>query len=410
MTRLAEREKITRRTALPENRLGAASSVWPRHEPDEITAVMQVMQSGRVNALMHGEHNRAFEKEFAEFIGMPHALAVSNGTVSLEIALRALGIGAGDEVIIPARSFIATASAVVAVGAEPAFADVEVQTQNIDPASVRRMISDRTRAVLCVHLAGRPCNMQMLREICTSYGLLLVEDCAQAHGAVYGNQQVGSFGDASSFSFCTDKIMSTGGEGGMVLFQDDDAWAKAWALKDHGKLPPGLMPERISRPGEFQYSHHSFGSNYRMTEMQAAIGRLQLEKLPGWLDRRRENAETLASLISDIPGVVSDWHEAHVKPAWYKFYARIQKRDLPDGLDRSKIIARLIARGIPCGSGSCPDMSRECAFEGREVRRDGGLANARRLGEQTIMFPVDHLLAAADMHKFAGALREVILQ
>jgi dTDP-4-amino-4,6-dideoxygalactose transaminase len=256
------------------------TSSWPRYERDEIAAVTQVLQSGRVNALVHGDHNKAFEREFAEYVKMPHAIAVSNGTVSIEMALRALGVGAGDEVIIPARSFFATASAVVAIGAEPVFADIELATQNIDPESVRRMISKRTKAVICVHLAGRPCNMNALTEICRSHSLFLIEDCAQAHGALYENKPVGSFGDASSFSFCTDKIMSTGGEGGMVLFADKAVWSRAWAIKDHGKAPPEQLPPSIAPAGEFRYLHQSFGSNFRMTEMQAAIGRVQLKKLP----------------------------------------------------------------------------------------------------------------------------------
>lgn len=388
----------------------AAGSAWPRYELDEILAVTQVLQSGKVNALVHGHENKAFEKEFAQFIGMPHAIAVSNGTVSIEMALRALGVGPGDEVIIPARSFFATASAVVAIGADPVFADIEVETQNIDPASVERMISERTRAVICVHLAGRPCDMDALADICAAYDLLLIEDCAQAHGALYRDRPVGSFGDASSFSFCTDKIMSTGGEGGMLLLKDEESWAKAWAIKDHGKVPLALLPQNIAPPGEFRYLHRSFGSNYRMTEMQAAIGRVQLRKLPQWLAQRRANAEALASALSDLPGIVVDAPAAHVRPAWYKFYFRIDDRVLPKGLTRSDIIAGLMQLGIPCGSGSCPDMSREAAFEERAPRRDGDLANAHWLGARTIMFPVDHLLDQDDMMIFAEALKKVVLR
>jgi dTDP-4-amino-4,6-dideoxygalactose transaminase len=209
--------------------LRPVASQWPRHEADEVAAVTRVLESGRVNSLVHGDECRAFEHEFAEFVGMPHAIAVSNGTVSLELALRALGVGPGDEVILPARSFFATASCVAAVGAETVFADIQIETHNIDPASVQRMLSPRTKAVICVHLGGRPCELDALLEICRANDLFLIEDCAQAHGATYRNQPVGSFGDASSFSFCTDKIMSTGGEGGMVLFRDEAAWSRASA-------------------------------------------------------------------------------------------------------------------------------------------------------------------------------------
>ncbi|MVZ98254.1 DegT/DnrJ/EryC1/StrS aminotransferase family protein [Sphingorhabdus sp. IMCC26285] len=385
------------------------ASSWPSHGRDEILAVTQVLQSGRVNALVHGEQNRAFEKEFAAYIGMPHAIAVSNGTVSIEMALRAFGIGAGDEVIIPARSFFATASAVVSVGASPVFADILVETQNIDPDSVARMISDKTKAVICVHLAGLPCDMRALTQLCDDHDLFLIEDCAQAHGAVYDGKMVGSFGDASSFSFCTDKIMSTGGEGGMILFADKSAWSKAWAIKDHGKVPPEEMPQNIAPPGEFRYVHQSFGTNFRMTEMQAAIGRVQLKKLPKWLAQRRANAHCLSEAVADIPGVIVDAYDAHILSARYKYFIRIDEDKLPGNKTRADIIAGLLALGIQCGSGSCPDMSKEIAFQGREPRRDGNLENAHRLGASTIMFPVDHLFSEDDMLVIAGALKKVVM-
>lgn len=393
-----------------EGRSVGVNSAWPQHEADEIAAVAQVLQCGRVNALVHGDQNKAFESEFSQFVGMPHAIAVANGTVSLEIALRALGVGRGDEVIIPARSFFATASAVVAVGADPVFADVEIHTQNINPSSVRRMMSDRTKAIVCVHLAGRPCNLTALGEICSSYGLFLIEDCAQAHGALYNGRPVGSFGDASSFSFCTDKIMSTGGEGGMALFKNKSVWAEAWAIKDHGKMPPDFMPQNIAPAGEFRYLHRSFGSNFRMTEMQAAIGRAQLRKLPKWLEQRRANAETLASAVSGLPGIRVDWHEQNVRAAWYKFYITVDDRELPGGLTRSDILVGLMRLGIQCGSGSCPDMSKEAAFSDLVPRRDGNLPNANWLGARTIMFPVDHLLGEREMMEIAQALKKVLLQ
>ena len=386
------------------------TSSWPKYERDEIAAVTQVLQSGRVNALVHGDHNKAFEKEFADYVKMPHAIAVSNGTVSIEMALRALGVGAGDEVIIPARSFFATASSVVAIGAEPVFADIEIETHNIDPASVRRMISERTKAIICVHLAGRPCNMNALTEICKTHGLFLIEDCAQAHGAMYENRPIGSFGDASSFSFCTDKIMSTGGEGGIVLFADKAVWSRAWAIKDHGKAPPEELPPSIAPAGEFRYVHQSFGTNFRMTEMQAAIGRVQLQKLPKWLAQRRANAACLTNAISKLPGIIVDKDEACAKSAFYKYYIRVDESEIPGNKTRSDIIAGLMRLGIQCGSGSCPDMSREAAFKDRTPRRDGELENARWLGTQTIMFPVDHLLDEDDMLAIADALKKVIFE
>jgi dTDP-4-amino-4,6-dideoxygalactose transaminase len=384
------------------------ASRWPMYEADEIAAATEVLQSGRVNALVHGDHTRAFEKEFSEFVGMPFACAVANGTVALELALRALGIGPGDEVIVPARSFFASVSCVLAVGAEPAFADVRLDTQNIDPASVARMITPRTRAVICVHLAGKPCDMDALVQLCQDHAVALIEDCAQAHGATYRGRMVGSFGDCSAFSFCTDKIMSTGGEGGISLFRTHAAWETAFAYKDHGKNPVKMRAPATGAPGEFRFTHDSFGSNFRLTELQAAIGRIQLGKLPQWLETRRANAARLMDALGQLPGLIVDPLADGAESAWYKFYVRVDPARLPRGMTRSDVLAGLIARGIQCGSGSCPDMSREGAFGHMNPRRDGDLANAGQLGLSTIMLPVDHLLTSADIDAMIAAFREVL--
>ena len=384
------------------------TSQWPRHETDEIEAVREVLQSGEVNALVHGTQNRAFEDEFARFVSAPHAIAVSNGTVSIELALRALGIGPGDEVIVPARSFFATTSAVVAVGAQPVFADVELDTQNIDPASVERLVRENTRAILCVHLAGQPCDMDRLCAIAAAHNLFLIEDCAQAHGATWNGRAVGSFGDAGSFSFCTDKIMSTGGEGGMLVLRDEQVWRAAWAYKDHGKDPIRLRAPSPAGPGEFRYLHESFGSNFRMTEMQAAIGRKQLAKVDTWLRQRRENAQALLAEACQSPAVLPMRLPGKAQHAYYKAYVRLDLERLLTGASRSDIIGTLLTEGIACGSGSCPAMSREPAFEDLEVRCDADLPNAHRLAGETIMFQVDHTLCAEQTAHVGRRLAEVV--
>ncbi len=385
-----------------------APSLWPRHDADEIDAVKEVLRSGKVNALVHGSQNRSFEAEFASYVGVPHAIALSNGTVSLELALRALGVGPGDEVIVPARSFFATTSAVVAVGAQPVFADVELDTQNIDPSSVERLVGARTRAIICVHLAGQPCDMDRLCDIASAHDIRLVEDCAQAHGATWNGRPVGSFGDAGSFSFCTDKIMSTGGEGGMLVMRDEQVWRAAFAYKDHGKDPLRMRAPSHSAPGEFRYLHDGFGSNFRMTEMQAAIGRRQLAKLDGWLLQRRENAQTLFAEACKHPAVSQMRLPQAVEHSYYKAYLRLDLSRLSTGVSRSDIIAALMAEGVTCGSGSCPDMSREGAFSRLDVKRDGNLPNAHRLAQETIMFQVDHTLSPTMTARVGRCLLEVI--
>ncbi|WP_395394160.1 DegT/DnrJ/EryC1/StrS family aminotransferase [Novosphingobium sp. BL-8A] len=384
-------------------------SLWPRHEPDEIEAVAAVLRSGRVNALVHGEHNRAFAAEFARYVdeaAPPEALCIANGTLTLEVALRALGVGPGDEVIVPARSFFATASCVLAVGALPVFADVDPVSQNIDPASVERMIGPATRAVICVHLAGWPCDMDALAALCADRDLKLIEDCAQAHGAVWRGQRVGSFGDAASFSFCTDKIMSTGGEGGLLLFRNHDAWECGWSIKDHGK-DCRKVHEGGGAPGAFRHIHDHLGSNYRMTEMQAALGRRQLGKLPLWLAARARNARILCDALADLPGVLLPEPPAHARHAWYKFYVQLADET---GDRRGHVLERLIAMGLPAATGSCPDMSREAALDGLPIRRDGPLEQAARLGRRTLMFPVDHTLGEEAMARIAHGLRAAIAE
>lgn len=374
---------------------------WPQHEADEVAAVMRVLESGRVNSMVHGDETRRFEAEFAAFCGMPHGVAVSNGTVALELALRALGIGPGDEVILPARSFFASAACIVAVGATPVFADIDPVSNGIDPQSVRRMLTGRSRAILCVHLAGWPCDMDALRTLADEKGLWLIEDCAQAHGATLHGRSVGSFGDAAAFSFCTDKIMSTGGEGGMLLLRDEAHWKRAWAYKDHGKNPDKFFTPAMA--SGFRYLHDSFGGNGRMTEMQAAIGRAQLAKLPGWLARRRRNGEVLMRLLRSDPAVEVPDIPDHVGHAFYRLYVTIAARRL-DEAGTAPIIDRIARMGMPVGSGSCADMTREAAFAAVDVRSDGLLPVAQDLGRRSIAFPVDHLLDESDMHRLANCL------
>ncbi len=374
------------------------SQRWPQYESDEVAAVARVLETGRVNSLVHGEECRAFEREFADYCGAPYAISLANGTLALELAFRALGIGVGDEVILPARSFFASTSAIVAVGAVPVFADIDRNSHTIDPGAVVPLINSRTRAILCVHLAGWPCDMDALGMIAQQHGLWLVEDCAQAHGAGIRGRKVGSFGHAAAFSFCTDKIMSTGGEGGMLLLNDANHWERAWAYKDHGKNPAMLsMP---SAGNGFRYLHESFGTNWRLTEMQAAIGRVQLRKLPSWLARRRANAAILAQAVEGHPLIELPLIPEGVEHAFYKFYLMVD----PGRIDRQNVLDGLGRRGIPAGTGSCPDMSQELAVRNSPWPNRRPLPVAAAVGEQTIMLAVDHLLSEDAMRMAAEAL------
>lgn len=384
-------------------------SRWPVYGEEEIAAVVDVLRSGQVNALVHGDRCRAFENAFADHVGSPYAIALANGTLALELGLRALGIGAGDEVIVTPRSFFASVSCVVACGARPVFADVDPVSQDLDPDGIEAVITARTRAILCVHLAGWPCDMEPILRICRDHGLRLIEDCAQAHGATYHGRQVGSFGDVAAFSFCTDKIMSTGGEGGMLLAQDGEVWKRAWAYKDHGK-----NPEKVFSPpdaaGAFRWLHDGFGSNYRMTEMQAAIGLVQLGKLPGWLAARRANARILHDALRPMPLLRVPRPTPDIEHAYYKYYAFLRPLFQVDGQARDEIVADLQLLGVPCGSGSCPEIYREDAFQAPALRHACRLPIARELGMTSLMVPVDPTLDAADMHRMAAAIRLVVAE
>jgi dTDP-4-amino-4,6-dideoxygalactose transaminase len=275
-------------------------SDWPYYEPDEIEAVTRVLKSGKVN-YWTGQEGRKFEREFAEYHGAEYGVAVANGTVALDLALYALGIGKGDEVVVTPRTFMASVSCIVNAGAKPVFADVDRDSGNITAQSVQAVLTPACRAIMVVHLGGWPCDMNGIVGLAEEKGLFVIEDCAQAHGANVAGQRVGSFGHAAAFSFCTDKIMTTGGEGGMVLTSDPKLWQFMWEYKDHGKSWDAVY-NRQHPPG-FRWLHESFGTNWRLTEMQSAIGRVQLGKLDQWLEKRRENARMLAEGLSKAPGL-----------------------------------------------------------------------------------------------------------
>ena len=251
---------------------------WPVLEEEEIEAATAVLRSGRLN-YWTGNEGRAFEREFAEFTGRKYAIALANGTVALELALHCLGIGSGDEVVVPSRTFIASASCAVMRGATPVVADVDRNSSNLTAETIDSVLTSRTKAIVAVHLAGWPCEMGPILELARARGIAVIEDCAQAHGARYRGRPVGSFGDLAAFSFCQDKNMTTGGEGGMLLTNDLRMWELGWSFKDHGKSYEAVY-ERNHPPG-YRFLHESFGTNWRLTEVQSAIGRVLLRKLPG---------------------------------------------------------------------------------------------------------------------------------
>jgi len=380
---------------------------WPVFGDQEIAAVSDVLASGRVN-YWTGPHGREFEREYAESLGCRYAVAVANGTVALELALEAAGIGRGDEVVVPSRSFLASASAIAARGAIPVFADVDRDSGNITHETVEAVLSSHTRGVLAVHLAGWPCDMGPILAVAAEKGLRVIEDCAQAHGAEYGGRPVGSLGDVAAFSFCQDKILSTGGEGGLVVTDDESIWRRAWSYKDHGKDYDAVHAP--SAGAVFRYVHSGLGTNWRLTEMQSALGRIVLRKLPGWLTERRRNAGVLAGRLDAMGALRVPEPEARFDHGYYKFYAYVRPEWLETGWSRDRIAAEISSRGIPCGSGACPEIYLEAAFDGTGWRPSRRLPVARELGETSLMFQVHPGLDVVQMHRAADVVSDVLGQ
>ena len=379
-------------------------SAWPHFSAEEIECVAQVLRSGKVN-YWTGMECRNLENEFSLWCGATHAVALANGTVALDLALKVLGIGEGDEVVCTPRTFLASASCIVNAGARPVFADVDCDSQNITAQTIAPVLTPRAKAILCVHLAGWPCDMDGILAIAKERGLVLIEDCAQAVGAKYRGRSVGAFGQAAAWSFCQDKIITTGGEGGMLTTNDAGLWQKAWSYKDHGKSWDAVY--KCEHPIGFKWLHESFGSNWRMTEMQAAIGRVQLRKLPEWQAARRRNAEAILAAASECAIFRVPALPMHVEHAWYKAYAFVEPAQLGAGWDRDRIVSEINAHGVPCSMGSCSEVYLEKAFDGTGLRPERRLPVARELGETSLMFMVHPTLTEAAISKTCQVIREV---
>ena len=380
---------------------------WPIYSQDEIQVVEGVIRSGKVN-YWTGEQGRCFEKEYAEYLGVPYAVAVSNGTVALELCLHALGIGAGDEVIVPSRTFMASASCVVEVGAKPVVIDIDLFSQNLTVETIKPHITSKTKAIIAVHLAGWPCDMPAIMEFARANHLYVIEDCAQAHGAKLNGKPVGSFGHIAAFSFCQDKIITTLGEGGLVATADETLWKKVWAYKDHGKSYD-MVHQPIHQPG-FRWVHHGFGSNYRMTEVQAAVGRLQLKKLDEWIMLRRRNAKVLEESLKKYPALRLAYPQEHIHHAYYRYYCFVQPDALKSLWSRDRIMTEIHARGVMCFVGVCGEIYLENAFQENYLTPRERFSNAKKLSETSLAFLVDPCLNENDMHKIAETIGLVMLE
>ncbi|WP_415890293.1 DegT/DnrJ/EryC1/StrS family aminotransferase [Neptuniibacter sp. SY11_33] len=384
-------------------------SPWPSFTKEEADAVSEVLLSNKVN-YWTGNQGRQFEKEFADFVGVNHAIAVSNGTVALDLALKGIGVSVGDEVIVTSRTFLASVSSIVTAGAVPVFADVDLDSQNITAETIRPVITSKTKAIICVHLAGWPCDMDPIMDLAAENNIKVIEDCAQAHGAKYKGRSVGSIGHVGCWSFCQDKIMTTGGEGGMVTTNDRVLWSLMWSYKDHGKSWKAIYEQQ--HPPGFRWLHESFGTNWRLTEMQSAIGRIQLSKLSEWQKSRFNNAKKIWNCAQKnkhlrVPVFNLKIDSESTQPtlhAAYKCYVFVNGSES----DRDSIMQNIVSMGIPCFSGSCSEVYLEKAFDGTGFRPEKRLGNARKLGETSLMFLCHPTVAPDEIEKTCKALDEAV--
>ena len=384
--------------------LNTAFEPWPSFTDKEADAVKNILLSNKVN-YWTGQECREFEKEFASFSGTKYAVALANGTVALDVALKALQIGAGDDVIVTSRTFLASASSIVTAGANPIFADVELDSQNISRRTIEAVLTPNTKAIICVHLAGWMCDMDPIMQLAAEKGLYVIEDCAQAHGAKYKGKPAGSIGHIAAWSFCQDKIMTTGGEGGMVTTNDESLWKKMWSYKDHGKSYDSVYNKQ--HPPGFRWLHDSFGTNWRMMEMQAVIGRIQLTYMPDWTKNRIENADKILKAFDHSNYFTVNRPTDDYLHAQYKCYVQVNINALPSGWSRDRIMQFINAEGVPCYSGSCSEVYLEHAFDNTNWRPKERLKNAQQLGETSLMFLVHPTLSEDNIKKTVDVIEKL---
>ena len=386
--------------------LNTPFSPWPSFTQEEADAVSRVILSNKVN-YWTGIEGREFEKEFATWADSEYAIALGNGTLALDLALKALGVTAGDEVITTPRTFLASASSIVTSGAAPVFADVDLNSQAITAASIKAVLTPKTKAVIVVHLAGMPAEMDDIMALSKEHGFYVIEDCAQAHGAKYKGRSVGSIGHVGAWSFCQDKIMTTGGEGGMVTTNSKELWSAMWSYKDHGKSFDAIY-NREHPPG-FRWLHESFGTNWRMTEMQAALGRIQLMRMGDWTAKRQAYGSELDKAANEFYCIRLVTVPSYIEHAEYKHYMFVKPEQLADGWDRDRIVNEIVERGVPCFQGSCSEVYLEKAFDNTPWRPEKRLPNAVKLGETSLMFLVHPTLTQGEVDKMTQVIKEVLV-
>ena len=385
--------------------LNTSFSPWPSFTQKEADTVSKVLLSNQVN-YWTGQAGKKFEQNFAKFSDCDYAVATANGTLALELALKALDIGVGDEVIVSPRSFIASVSCVVAVGAIPIFSDIDINSGNITLTHIKTVITPKTKAIICVHLAGFPCEMDEIMQLASKHSIKVIEDCAQAHGAKYKGQSVGSIGHIGAWSFCQDKIMTTGGEGGMVTTNNKQLYEKMWSHKDHGKSYQKIHNPNIT--DGFRFVHDSFGSNYRMTEIQASIGNIQLLKMSDWHQKRQKNAHKIWQISNQFNALSVPNLPKYSDHACYKAYVLVDESKLAKGWTTHNIRTEINSLGVPCYTGSCGEIYLEKAFNNQIFKPKTPLQNASYLSGRSLVFLVHPSLTNQELKQTTQAITSVM--
>ena len=380
---------------------------WPYYSPEEIQKVNQILISGNVN-YWTGEEGKHFEKEFSAFCSNRYSITLANGSLALSAAYLSLGIKNNAELITTPRTFIATSSSAYLLKANPIFADVDINSGCITADFIEPLISKKTKAICVVHLGGWPCDMESICNLAKKYGIYVIEDCSQAHGAQINGKSVGSFGDVAIWSFCQDKIISTGGEGGMLTTNSKDIYEKVWSFRDHGKTKSSI--KKTSKSNEFKFIHENFGTNFRLTEIQSAIGRIQLRKISETTKIRSRNAQILIKTLSTIDCIRIPLPENKFKHGWYKFYCYLKFNKLKNNWNREKIIKEINKMGYPAFSGSCSEIYLENCFLKSNLAPDKRLNNAKLLGETSLMFLVHNTINISAMENYAEVIRKILLK
>tara|TARA_B100000886_G_scaffold169383_1_gene115985 strand:- start:12420 stop:13589 length:1170 start_codon:yes stop_codon:yes gene_type:complete len=379
---------------------------WPQYSQEEIKKVNDILISGNVN-YWTGEEGKNFEKEFSNFCLSKYAITLANGSLALSAAYLALGVKNDAELITTPRTFIATSSSAYLLKARPIFADVDINSGCITAEFIEPLITKYTKAICVVHIGGWPCDMESICELAKKYGIYVIEDCSQAHGAQINGKSVGSFGDVSVWSFCQDKIISTGGEGGMLTTNSKDIYEKVWSFRDHGKTK-NLM-EFKNKSNEFRFIHENFGSNFRLTEIQSAIGRIQLSNISKTNKIRTNNAEILLETLCPIKCLRIPLPEKNFKHGWYKFYCYLNFDYLKENWNREKIISEINKDGYPAFSGGCSEIYLEKCFLNNNIRPNKRLKNAKLLGETSLMFLVHNTITKSIMKEYAEVIRNKLI-